>query len=199
MLVVGSWSNCWIQRQSCKLRETKLPILVLDTSVIFDLERSGLLETTFKLDEPFVTPDLLYRNELESDIGPYLRGLGLQVVELASQEVVEAQGLVRGNRKISSSDAWAWQCAMRENHRLITGDGMLRKLAEAADVPCGGLLWVLDQLDANTLATATALREGLERACRHPRSRLPKDEVELRFTRWRTAEAKIRKADKIRK
>jgi hypothetical protein len=57
-------------------------ILVSDTSVLIDLERGELLETVFSAGLTLVVPDLLYERELENDIGPYLRHLGLGVVTL---------------------------------------------------------------------------------------------------------------------
>lgn len=100
--------------------------LVIDASVAFDLERGGLLEAVFKLRYEFVTPDLLYVKELENDaIGPTLRALGLQVVELTSDEVNAARvamrasrGQIAGPRCVRSATTIACSAAMRPCDRV---------------------------------------------------------------------------------
>ena len=45
-------------------------VLVSDTSVLIDLERGSLLDTSFALTFRFAVPDLLYRQELASHPHP---------------------------------------------------------------------------------------------------------------------------------
>jgi predicted nucleic acid-binding protein len=160
-------------------------ILVLDASVIFDLERGNLLEATFRVDHSFVTPDVLYDQELADDVGPYLKQLGLRIIELNPGELARAQTVGSGNRKLSAADCSAMITATRTHHRLITGDGLLRKIAEAQHIQCSGLLWLLDELDSASVVTAGTLADGLERAVKHPRCRLPKEHVSNRLKAWR--------------
>lgn len=162
-------------------------MLLLDASVIFDLERGGLLEAAFKLDDPFVTPDLLYVNELETDavLGPRLRELGLKIVDLDDKEVEAAQTVARLNKSLSRPDSWAVVCARRPNHRLICGDANLRSQADADGTPCSGLLWLLDRMHDAAIVTPQILVDGLTTITRHQRARLPKAEVERRLALWK--------------
>jgi hypothetical protein len=168
-----------------------LSLLVLDSSIAFDLERGGMIEATFELDHAFLTPDLLYANELEDGPGPYMRGLGMQVVDLTAAEVGLAQQIGTKNRRVSTPDCWALVTAMRSEHRLLTGDAQLRSLAESKQIPCSGLLWLMDAIFTAGLRTPTALIEALTRTCQHARCRLPKGEVNTRLNKWRTEESKL--------
>ena len=46
-----------------------MKVLVSDTSVLIDLERGSLLETSFRLPFEFAVPDLLYQQELKDHGG----------------------------------------------------------------------------------------------------------------------------------
>ena len=159
--------------------------LVLDASVIFDLKRGGLLEAAFNLEDVLITPDLLFQKELEEEGGPYLRELGLQVVELDPQEALAAQALARSKPRLSSADCWAAICARRDDHRLLTGDAFLRAYAEDQGLDCSGILWLLDRMHNSGVATPMSLFEGLTRISQHPRCRLPRDEIEKRLKKWK--------------
>ena len=161
-----------------------MSVLVLDSSIAFDLERGGLIEVCFKLDHAYVTPDLLYLKELHDGCGPYLRGLGMQVIELTANEVSNAQALAAQNKRVSTPDCWAAVAAKREHHKLLTGDAHLRALANGQGIPCSGLLWLLNVVEQAKLVTPDVLIEGLSRTCRHARCRLPKAEVKALLDRW---------------
>jgi hypothetical protein len=159
-------------------------ILVSDTSVLIDLERGGLLETVFEAGLTLVVPDLLYERELESDIGPYLRRLGLGVVSLTAAEVQVAQAVRTERPGLSLPDCFALSCANRQNHKLVTGDGLLRKEAGKRLGQVYGLLWLLDQVVESGKIPVDVLREGLDKIAVYPRTRLPVDEVRKRLTAW---------------
>lgn len=162
-------------------------VLVSDTSVLIDLERGGLLEPAFSCGLTMVVPDLLYDRELAVENGPYLRQLGLGVVELSPEEVSLAQE-IRGQRPgLSLPDCFALSCAGRVDHALVTGDRLLRSEAQARQCSVFGLLWVLEQMEAFGTVSAATLHEGLSRIANHIRCRLPRAEVASRLQRWSTA------------
>jgi hypothetical protein len=160
-------------------------ILVSDTSVLIDLERGGLLEAAFACGHQLVVPDLLYVLELEPENGPLLKAMGLQVVELTSEEVEFAQAAQAATPALSPADCFALSCARRPQHMLVTGDMALRRKAEGDAVPCRGLLWLLDEMEASGAISAMSLAEGLGRIAAHPRCRLPKAEVLVRIKKWK--------------
>lgn len=159
-------------------------VLVSDTSVLIDLERGGLLESAFSCGLTMVVPDLLYERELESVNGPLLRHLGLGVVALSPEELAFAQQVRTRRPGLSVPDCFALSCARRPGHALVTGDKLLRAEATTWHCTVYGALWILDQMEASGAIGTSLLYEGLTRISRHPRSRLPRDEVRVRLQRW---------------
>jgi predicted nucleic acid-binding protein len=159
-------------------------VLVSDTSVLIDLERGGLLEAAFACGHQLIVPDHLYATELEPENGPLLRELGLNIVELTSEEVEVAQAINSATPALSLADCFALSCARRPQHMLITGDKTLRSRAEGKNVSCGGLLWLLDQMEESGAIALVSLAEGLQKITSHPRCRLPKHEVAERLAKW---------------
>lgn len=158
-------------------------LLVSDTSILIELERGGLLEAAFACGWTMVVPDLLYERELLSENGPYLRSLGLGVVELSPDEVALAQQVKSTRPALSLADCFALSCAHRVNHVLLSGDKVLRAEARARNCAVHGVLWLLDRMHAAAVSP-TLLYEGLTRIRAHPRCRLPKHEVQERLSLW---------------
>jgi hypothetical protein len=67
----------------------------------------------------------------------------------------------------------------------LTGDGELRALASAKNVPFFGVLWVLDRLFESAVIEAPILASGLDAIATHPRCRLPVEKIQVRLTRYR--------------
>lgn len=162
-----------------------MPILVSDTSVLIDLERGRLLEGCFTLAAEFAVPDLLYRQELEGYGGAELVQLGLRVEELTSQELTVAQATRGASPKLSLPDAYAYSLASARGWTLLTGDGELRKLAQANGIPFFGVLGICDQLVEAQVMAATVVADGLDLIAGHPRCRLPRGEIAARLERYR--------------
>ena len=158
-------------------------LLVSDTSALIDLERGTLLEAAFGLPHRITIPDLLYERELEDHGGDHLLGLGLVVVELTPEQVESARTYRRERPALSWPDVFALALAAATNGTLLTGDRRLRALAAAKLVPCHGLLWLLDQMHMNAVP-GDRLLAGLQSISAHPRSRLPRREVEEMLARF---------------
>jgi hypothetical protein len=162
-----------------------MTILVSDTSVLIDLERGQFLDSCFNLPVEFAVPDLLYRRELAEYGGAALIERGLRVEELTSAELTVAQN-VRGARpKLSLPDAFAYSLASGRQWGLLSGDGELRALAQAEQIPLYGVLWVTDQMFDARVVEAAVMVTGLEAIAGHPRCRLPAVEIQVRLTRYR--------------
>ena len=159
-------------------------VLVSDTSILIDLERGELLEGAFSIGLSFVVPDLLYDRELKDDIGPHLKSLGLGVVTLTAKELAVAQEVSAARPGLSLPDCFALSCATRPDHILVTGDGLMRKEAQARLGAVYGLLWILDQMHASGRFESDHLIKGLTKISTHPRARLPADEVRKRLKAW---------------
>jgi predicted nucleic acid-binding protein len=162
-----------------------MALLVSDTSVIIDLDRGELLDLMFRLGDEFVVPDLLYRNELDGELGDRLLALGLTVAELSGAEVERAAELAQSDARFSLPDCFAFALARGRAWPLLTGDGNLRVLAEEEGLDVHGSLWVLDRIEEAGICEIGRLMDGLVQTSSHRRSRLPKNEVDRRLKRYR--------------
>ena len=161
-----------------------MKVLVSDTSVLVDLERSGLLEAVFELSVELAVPDLLFERELRGHGGERLVELELKIEELDADGVRRAAGYRQARRALSLPDVFALELARGHGWTLLTGDGALRALARELQVDCHGVLWVLDLMQAEAVISVRALLEGLRRIEAHPRCRLPKRDVRVRLERY---------------
>ena len=158
-----------------------MKVLVSDTSVLIDLDRGNLVESTFRLPFEFTVPDLLYERELREHGGPEFVRLGLRVEELDGDGVSLALSYLRKRRSLSLPDSFALALAKRNAWTLLSGDRELRALAGEEEVRCHGVLWLLDQLFEHHVIEPDYLRAGLGRIAAHPRCRLPKSEIRKRL------------------
>lgn len=161
-----------------------MPVLVSDTSVVIDLDRAGLIETMFHLPATFAVPDLLFARELNDELGARMVALGLEVHELSAAEVTGATAVIRTDQSLSLPDAFAFALAQARGWPLLTGDGGLRRLAEAAQLEVHGVLWLFDELERVGACAVADLHAGLTRVSGHPRCRLPQSEITRRLSRW---------------
>jgi len=161
-----------------------MDVLVSDTSVVIDLERAGLIEHIFALPYRFVVPDALYEKEIKDYGGERLLALGLQVRSLTGEQLAQAQRFRARERRISIHDSYALSLAKAEAAILLAGDAAMRRLAEAEEVRCHGVLWVFDQLEEHQVVGAVALHTGLSRVVAHPRCWLPPEAVNQRLRRY---------------
>lgn len=160
-----------------------MAILVADTSVLIDLERSSLTGRAFASLYEFAVPDVLYETELKNNVGPVLLKLGLQVIESDPNETIDAQSFRLAHLDVSVPDAFAYSLARRREWPLLAGDGALRRLADAAGMEVHGVLWLMDQLFEQGVPSAE-LHRGLLDLSKHPRCRLPAREIQARLARY---------------
>jgi predicted nucleic acid-binding protein len=153
-------------------------VLVSDTSVVVDLERGGLLDQVFQLAHEFAVPDLLFERELAGALGQRLMALGLRVEVLSGEEVAVAARLARAERALSAPDAFAFAVAHSRTWTLLTGDGALRRVAEAEGLETHGVLWLMDELERELGLGRHILHDALSAMVAHPRCRLPRAECE---------------------
>lgn len=164
-----------------------MPFLVSDTSVIIDLDRGDLLEAAFQLGDSLAVPDLLFERELDVEFGDRLRRLGIVIESLDGHEVTRAAQLARAERRLSIADTFAFALAHGRQWTLLTGDGVLRAVAEAEGVSVHGVLWIIDRLESEGVCDLQMLHRCLSKTSAHPRCRLPRREVDLRLRRYANA------------
>jgi hypothetical protein len=96
------------------------------------MECGELLEPMFRLELRIAVPDVLYEAELREN-HPGLPALGLRRLELTSQSVqyVEALAADPRSKGVGRYDLFALALARQEDCLLLTGDSLMRTLAEA--------------------------------------------------------------------
>lgn len=151
--------------------------LVSDTSILIDLERGGIIEAAFRLSVHLAVPDFLYHKELADNIGPQLLERGLLVEELDGEGTGRAQQYHVDHPALSLSDSFALALARAREWILITGDRPLTELAATERVECHGLLWLIDLMLKENVASAVVLLDALQTVAAHPRCRLPGRQV----------------------
>ena len=161
-----------------------MAFLVSDTSVIIDLDRGDLLEHAFKIGGEFAVPDVLFEREFDEDFGARLCGLGLKVEELSGAEVGRATVLRRAEKRLSIADCFAFSLAHSREWTLLTGDAVLRAVAQAEGVAVHGVLWVIDRIEAEEICDHPTLHTCLSKIVAHPRCRLPKKEIDARLKKY---------------
>jgi len=164
-------------------------VMVSDTSVLIDLERGNLLEMAFGLECEFSVPDLLFERELKGHNGDQLLGLGLKVEELDGNGVTRAMNYREMEPLLSLPDAFALSLAKDNELTLLTGDRALRGLADAEKVDCHGVLWVVDRMNHEGVASMHDLHDSLTNMSIHPRCRLPRRRLNEMLKRYADAVA----------
>ncbi len=157
-------------------------LCIVDTNIIVDLHKGGVLRELFGLPHVFAAPDVIVEESLTPP-GPLLTELGLISLEASGSEVLEVSKLAGKHRRVSSNDLFALVLARSRKATLLTGDKNLRALAEADGLPVHGTLWVLDELLRCSLISAEQAVASLLAMLRTG-SRFPEDECQSRLKRW---------------
>ena len=161
-------------------------VMVTDSSVLMDLDRSGLLEKCFSLPYQFAVPDLLYRNELSGpgdgpSFGQSLLALGLRVEELDGDEISRAIQHLRKRPSLSLPQAFSLVLSASRRWTLLTGDSVLRVCAANLSLPCHSVLWILDQVVHAGVSSPEDIMGGLQSIRHHSRCRLLQEEIAERI------------------
>ncbi len=160
-----------------------LSILVTDTSIWIDLHHGGILPEFFRLPYRIVATDLAANREFHRPGWQVLESLGLELVELDPDKVVELVQLRERFSALSVADLSAFIAARELDGILLTGDQKLRNLVEGYGGEVHGILWCLDRLvDCEIVAPMEASNSLQQIAMKG--ARLPQREVNRRLVEW---------------
>ncbi|HVJ38613.1 MAG TPA: PIN domain-containing protein [Stenotrophomonas sp.] len=159
-------------------------VVVTDENIIIDVAAGGLLEEMFRISGwEFCVPDVLYVEELQEHHGN-LPALGLRVLAQPAESVDRIAQLRRRYRALSTNDLFALTLARSMGCALLSGDGPLRRAADAEGVEVRGTLWLMAALLEAHLITVEQVATAYE-AMRRDGSRLPWVDAEAQIERWR--------------
>ena len=156
-------------------------LVISDANVLIDMEAGGLLRPMFRLDYRFAVPDVLFEVELREH-HPGLARLGLRRKELNGESVRYVETLASDTRAkgVGRYDLFGLALARQENCMLLTGDSLMRTLAESEGREVRGTLWLVEQILNSGLIKPKRARQAYD-VMRKAGRRLPWEEVEGRL------------------
>lgn len=162
-------------------------IIVSDTSCMIDLRKAAILEDMLRLPYTFVMPDTLFDDEwlsLSRAEKRRLRQRGLEVRSLSGPQVVRAAAYFNRHRRLKLKDCFALTLAEdTQGSILLTGDALLRRIAEEKGIEGRGVLWVTDELETHEVLPRRRLRRALRSLYEDELVFLPKQEILRRLQR----------------
>lgn len=157
-------------------------IVVSDANVFIDLFSVGLLDSFFELPWEIHTTIPIVRElldaELKASIETFEKSGKLSVHDVL-QDSIEAMvptNFKRVSARVSLADCSALYVSYSLGYILLTGDRILRRRAEAADIEVHGILYVIKSMvDVGIVSSEKAI-EFLESLSKKNR-RLPEQEI----------------------
>lgn len=167
-------------------------VVVNDASCLIDLRKGQLLHALQLLSYRFIVP-LPIREEELLDFTPQewrmLEDGGMMTYDLPGEEVAQVFALKREYSSLSANDCFALvTTTCHEDGILLTGDGLLRKVAAARAVRVHGVLWIIDELHAAEACEIDLLISALELWRNDGAVFLPPVEIDKRLRRLRGAQ-----------
>lgn len=163
-----------------------MDIVVNDTNIFLDLMSVGLLDISFELPIKFHTVDYVVAEitdmEQKKQIMKLVETGKLYVKEFDEQEFGEIISLYQSrNNNVSVTDCSVWYYAKKNDFRLLTGDGKLRKSATADGVIVSGIFYITDMLVECNIVGKTDMANILN-SLRAINKRLPQKIIDERIS-----------------
>lgn len=165
-----------------------MDIVVNDTNIFLDLMSVGLLDASFSLPIKFHTVDYVLAEITDEGQRKHMTALSekgkLYIKEFDGSEFAEIMDLY-GNRNnnVSVVDCSVWYYAKKNNYRLITGDGKLRKSATSDGVIVSGILYITDMLVSCNIIDRKSMADKL-RELYTINKRLPRKLIDERISSY---------------
>ncbi len=157
-----------------------------DTNIWIDFANIEAVELPFALDCTYLMYSRTFEREVRRPawLNARLMSLGIRLVDIDIDVFTLAEGYGQKYRQLTVHDRIALAIARHRNIPLMTGDGHLRKAAAREGVRVLGTLGVLDRALEESIISRDRYVELLKRLRDFPRSRLPKEELDARISRW---------------
>jgi len=164
-------------------------IVISDTSCLIDLRKGGLLSGLLALPYRFAIPLPLFEDEL-LDMSARDKGLlvraGLEIWDPNGDQVERSGAIQKRNRALTINDCFAFVAAADVPRSiLLTGDGSLRRFAEAQAIEVHGVLWAIDEMHAAAILPPQVLYRALVIFDDDPAVWLPEAEHSRRLQKFR--------------
>lgn len=159
-----------------------MKLLIGDTNILIDMECASLTQVMFRLPETFITPDILYHQELAFS-HPDLPTYGLQLRILNADSVCNVALLRQQYPGAGTNDLYALSLARQERCPLLAGKGKLQKAAKAERVKVHGTVWLMDRILEEGIISPGGMKSAYERMRAHNRH-LPLEQIERRLRKY---------------
>jgi predicted nucleic acid-binding protein len=157
---------------------------VVDSNVIFDADKGGILHEMFQLPFTFITSDFIAYRELLDPPFAELHKLGLHKLELTGTQIPQIFQIRSTHKELSIQDISVFLLARDQGLVLLSGEKSLRNFAESAGITVHGTLWLVDKLIEERIITRNNATLAMRQMQANGRF-LPKEECDQRFEKWR--------------
>ncbi len=171
--------------------DLKEEIVINDANIFIDLINIDLLEKFLKLDLSFQTTDFVIKELNDTDdikqkkIVKKLitKGKKINIVKFKNSELNEMSKIQNINNGLSFTDSSCIFLAKKEEGILLTGDNLMRKLIEKAEIEVHGIVWVFDKLLEHNIINYKIAIEKMELLL-EINQRLPVRICKSRIKKW---------------
>ena len=159
-------------------------VIVNDASCLIDLRKGDLLAVLCDLPYRVVVPLPIRESEVLDFSEQQWRQLDdadMITHDLTSEEVGQVLVLKGHHPGLSANDCFCLVTTLAYPGILLTGDALLRKVAIASSLRVHGVLWVVDELDANGTCARSLLTQALRLWQEDNTVFLPQHEISTRL------------------
>lgn len=164
-------------------------VVVNDASCLIDLRKGSLLHVLCRLPYRFVVPFPIRESELldfTDQEWAVLDDSGMETHDLPGEQMANVFALKQRHARLSANDCLCLVTTQyHEDGILLTGDGLLRKVAEKAGVRVHGVLWIVDQLKAERVCDDSLLISALTTFKSDESVFIPETLIDQRLRRFR--------------
>ena len=164
-------------------------VVVNDASCLIDLRKGGLISVLCSLPYQIIIPLPIRESELLDFTDrdwQILDDAGMTTHDLTPSQVQDAFAVKRRRPTLSANDCFCLVTARTHDGILLTGDSLLRRVANQDGVRVHGVLWVIDQLKAVDACDNALLIHALNVWREDDTVFLPNDEITRRVHRLGT-------------
>lgn len=162
-------------------------IAIHDANILIDLVNIGLFSHCLSLNYHFCTPQLIFNVELNdqqvASIQVHIDSGKFEVISISENELLEIQEVSMQDTRLSEQDWSAIYYAEKLSALLLSGDKVLKQVAQAKTIEVHGILWIFDELVRLKIISETEAC-GFMKTLVGQNRRLPLDECQKRMDRW---------------
>ncbi|MDD4036183.1 MAG: hypothetical protein PHS45_02545 [Bacilli bacterium] len=155
-------------------------IILTDTNIITDLDIAGVLDIYVDLSNVYMS-DLVKENEINNKTGDLKIIERFKLIRANESDIYEISNFSAIYYHLSMPDIINFVLANNNNYILATGDKQLRLLAIENNIEVIGVIRIIDLLENNNLITKEKKYESLNKLKKHPKTRLPEEELNKRL------------------